>query len=243
MPEEPPVRVLIADDQAMVREGFAVLLASQPGIEIAGTAADGVEALAKVAELCPDVVLMDVRMPEMDGLEATARIVASTPDTKVLILTTYDLDEYVYQALCAGASGFLLKDASARQLAEGVRVVAAGDSLLSPSSTRRLITEFTRLAGTGAGGGTGAGNGGSAHAGPLPPARTGIPGLTERETAVLALIAQGLSNTEIGDHLFVTESTVKTHVSKVLVKLGLRDRTQAAIYAYEHGVVVIGGRD
>ncbi|MCX4967785.1 response regulator transcription factor [Streptomyces sp. NBC_00654] len=245
MPEQPPVRVLIADDQEMVREGFAVLLASQPGIEIAGTAADGVEALVKVAELRPDVVLMDVRMPEMDGLEATARIVASTPDTKVLILTTYDLDEYVYQALCAGASGFLLKDASARQLAEGVRVVAAGDSLLSPSSTRRLITEFTRLAGTGTGAGTGAGagDGARAHAGPLPPARTGIPELTERETAVLALIAQGLSNTEIGDHLFVTESTVKTHVSKVLVKLGLRDRTQAAIYAYEHGVVVIGGRD
>ncbi|MEE1740538.1 response regulator transcription factor [Streptomyces sp. BE147] len=241
MAEPSPVRVLIADDQEMVREGFAVLLASQPGIEIAGTAADGVEALARVAELRPDVVLMDVRMPEMDGLEATAQIVASTSDTKVLILTTYDLDEYVYQALCAGASGFLLKDASARQLAEGVRVVAAGDSLLSPSSTRRLITEFTRLAGTGAGGGIGAGNGGGA--GPLPPARSGIPELTERETAVLALIAQGLSNTEIGDHLFVTESTVKTHVSKVLVKLGLRDRTQAAIYAYEHGVVVIGGRD
>ncbi|MER5987398.1 response regulator transcription factor [Streptomyces sp. NPDC001787] len=241
MAEPSPVRVLIADDQEMVREGFAVLLASQPGIEIAGTAADGVEALARVAELRPDVVLMDVRMPEMDGLEATAQIVASTSDTKVLILTTYDLDEYVYQALCAGASGFLLKDASARQLAEGVRVVAAGDSLLSPSSTRRLITEFTRLAGTGAGGGIGTGNGGGA--GPLPPARSGIPELTERETAVLALIAQGLSNTEIGDHLFVTESTVKTHVSKVLVKLGLRDRTQAAIYAYEHGVVVIGGRD
>ncbi|MFD9424384.1 MULTISPECIES: response regulator transcription factor [unclassified Streptomyces] len=239
MPEQPPVRVLIADDQAMVREGFAVLLASQPGIEIAGTAADGLEALVKVAELRPDVVLMDVRMPEMDGLEATAQIVASTPDTKVLILTTYDLDEYVYQALCAGASGFLLKDASARQLAEGVRIVAAGESLLAPSATRRLITEFTRLAGTGAV----AGNDSGPHRGPRPPARTSLPELTERETGVLALIAQGLSNTEIGSHLFVTESTVKTHVSKVLVKLGLRDRTQAAIYAYENGVVVIGGTD
>ncbi|MFC9862623.1 MULTISPECIES: response regulator [unclassified Streptomyces] len=239
MSEQPPVRVLIADDQAMVREGFAVLLASQPGIEIAGTAADGLEALAKVAELRPDVVLMDVRMPEMDGLEATAQIVASTPDTKVLILTTYDLDEYVYQALCAGASGFLLKDASARQLAEGVRIVAAGESLLAPSATRRLITEFTRLAGTEAA----TGNDSGPHHGPRPPARTSLPELTERETGVLALIAQGLSNTEIGSHLFVTESTVKTHVSKVLVKLGLRDRTQAAIYAYENGVVVIGGRD
>ncbi|MCX4679040.1 response regulator transcription factor [Streptomyces sp. NBC_01433] len=243
MPEQQPVRVLIADDQAMVREGFAVLLASQPGIEIAGTAADGLEALVKVAELRPDVVLMDVRMPEMDGLEATAQIVASTPDTKVLILTTYDLDEYVYQALCAGASGFLLKDASARQLAEGVRIVAAGESLLAPSATRRLITEFTRLAGTEAATGTGNGNDSGPHRGPRPPARTSLPELTERETGVLALIAQGLSNTEIGSHLFVTESTVKTHVSKVLVKLGLRDRTQAAIYAYENGVVVIGGTD
>ncbi|MFJ1580247.1 response regulator [Streptomyces sp. NPDC088147] len=228
MSERPAVRVLVVDDQIIVREGFSVVLAAQPGIEIVGAAADGREALVKVDELRPDVVLMDVRMPEMDGLEATCEITARTPDTKVLILTTYDLDEYVYQALCAGASGFLLKDASARQLAEGIRVVAAGDSLLAPSATRRLITEFTRLHGTAAGTGTG----------PRPPARTGIAGLTERETEVLALIAQGLSNGEIAGHLFVTESTVKTHVSKMLVKLGLRDRTQAAIFAYENGVVV-----
>ncbi|MFF4452162.1 response regulator [Streptomyces goshikiensis] len=232
MPEQPaPVRVLIVDDQTMVREGFAFLLHAQPGIEVVGTAADGCEALDRVEELRPDVVLMDVRMPEMDGLEATAEIVARTPDTRVLILTTYDLDEYVYQALCAGASGFLLKDASARQLAEGIRVVASGESLLAPSATRRLITEFTRLAvrETEA----------AAGSGPRPAAMASLPGLTERETDVLALIAQGYSNTEISSHLFVTESTVKSHVSKVLVKLGLRDRTQAAIYAYETGVVVV----
>ncbi|MFF7705642.1 response regulator [Streptomyces lydicus] len=229
MNERSPVRVLIVDDQVMVREGFAVVLGAQPGIEIVGTAANGLEALDKVDEFRPDVVLMDVRMPEMDGLEATAEIVARTEDTKVLILTTYDLDEYVYQALRAGANGFLLKDASARQLAEGVRVVAAGDSLLAPSAMRRLITEFTRLTTT-------AGK----DTAPRPPARTDIADLTGRELEVLALIAQGLSNTEIAGHLFVSESTVKTHVSKVLVKLGLRDRTQAAIFAYETGVVVAG---
>lgn len=214
------IRVLIADDQAMVREGFSVLLGAMPDIVVAGEARDGREAVAQVAELRPDVVLMDVRMPEMNGLEATREIVAAGTDARVLVLTTYDLDEYVYQALRSGASGFLLKDASVGQLAEGVRLVASGEAMLAPTVTRRLITEFSRLSGT-----------------PRPPAQERVADLTERETEVLVLIAQGLSNGEIAEHLFVAESTVKTHVGRVLVKLGLRDRTQAAVFAYEHHLV------
>ncbi|WP_369378010.1 response regulator [Streptomyces sp. cg36] len=211
------IRVLVVDDQMMVREGFSVLLNAQQDIEVVGEAVDGHDAVAKVRALEPDVVLMDIRMPGMNGLEATREIVAADTSAKVLVLTTFDLDEYVYQALRAGASGFLLKDASARQLAEGVRVVASGESLLAPSVTRRLITEFARVT----------------------QVRRGVVGshqveeLTERETEVLVLIAQGLSNAEIADRLVVAESTIKTHVSRVLVKLGLRDRTQAAVYAYE----------
>jgi DNA-binding NarL/FixJ family response regulator len=215
------IRVVIADDQAMVRQGFTVLLNAEPGIEVIGQAVDGREAVAKVAELDPDVVLMDIRMPELGGIEATRRITRAPGATvKVLVLTTFDLDEYVYEALRAGASGFLLKDASAGQLAEAVRVVAAGDALLSPNITKRLITEFSRTAGA-----------------PRTPLKERVGNLTERETEVLNLIAQGLSNAEIAARLVVAEQTVKTHVSRILVKLGLRDRTQAAVFAYETGLI------
>ncbi|MER7645096.1 MULTISPECIES: response regulator transcription factor [unclassified Streptomyces] len=218
------IRVLIADDQQMVRQGFTVLLNAQPGIEVVGQAVDGLDAVAKVAELAPDVVLMDIRMPELGGIEATRRITVATPQIKVLVLTTFDLDEYVYEALRSGASGFLLKDASADQLAEAVRVVAAGDALLAPGVTRRLIAEFSRLNDT-----------------PRSPLMSRVGDLTERETEVLSLIAQGLSNAEIAEHLVVAEQTVKTHVGRILVKLGLRDRTQAAVFAYESGLVRPGG--
>ncbi|MBJ6639614.1 response regulator transcription factor [Streptomyces sp. DHE7-1] len=214
------IRVLIADDQQMVRQGFTVLLDTKPGIQVVGQAVHGLDAIAKVRELAPDVVLMDIRMPELGGIEATRRITTDHPDIRVLVLTTFDLDEYVYQALRAGASGFLLKDASAEQLAEAVRVVAAGDALLAPGITRRLIAEFSRLDGT-----------------PRPPLMRRVGDLTERETEVLTLIAQGLSNAEIAGRLVVAEQTVKTHVGRILVKLGLRDRTQAAVFAYESGLV------
>ncbi|HET6635302.1 MAG TPA: response regulator transcription factor [Streptomyces sp.] len=217
------IRVLIVDDQEMVREGFSVLLGAIPDIEVVGEAQDGREAVEKVAALRPDVVLMDIRMPGTNGLDATREIVAADADAKVLILTTFDLDEYVYQALRTGASGFLLKDASVGQLAEGVRVVAAGEALLAPTVTRRLISQFSRL-----------GN-------PSPPARERVGELTERETEVLTLVAHGMSNVEIAAQLVVAESTVKTHVSRVLVKLGLRDRTQAAVFAYEARLVTPGG--
>ncbi|MFG3099692.1 response regulator [Streptomyces sp. NPDC048182] len=214
------IRVLIADDQQMVRQGFTVLLDTQADIEVIGQAVDGLDAVAKVAELAPDVVLMDIRMPELGGIEATRRITEAHDGIRVLVLTTFDLDEYVYEALRAGASGFLLKDASADQLAEAVRVVAAGDALLAPGITRRLITEFARLDDR-----------------PRAPLKSRVRELTERETEVLALIAQGLTNAEIAKRLFVAEQTVKTHVGRILVKLGLRDRTQAAVFAYESGVV------
>ncbi|UUU41247.1 response regulator [Streptomyces sp. NBC_00162] len=215
-----PIKVMIADDQMMVRQGFTVLLNAQPDIEVVGQAVDGADAVAKVGELGPDVVLMDIRMPGMGGIEATSVITGAADATvKVLVLTTFDLDEYVYEALRAGASGFLLKDASADQLAEAVRVVAAGEALLSPNITKRLITEFSRLGA------------------PRAPSRARIDELTERETEVLSLVAQGLSNAEIAAHLTVAEQTVKTHVGRILVKLGLRDRTQAAVFAYETGLV------
>ncbi|MFJ4486772.1 response regulator [Streptomyces longwoodensis] len=214
------IRVLIADDQQMVRQGFTVLLNAYPDIDVIGQAVHGLDAVEQVAALLPDVVLMDIRMPELGGIEATRRIKAATPDIKVLVLTTFDLDEHVYDALGAGASGFLLKDASADQLAEAVRVIAAGDALLAPGITRKLITEFSRLNGT-----------------PRPPLKERVGDLTERETEVLTLIAQGLSNAEIARHLVVAEQTVKTHVGRILVKLGLRDRTQAAVFAYESGLV------
>jgi DNA-binding NarL/FixJ family response regulator len=222
------IRVLVADDQAMVREGFSVLLGAQPDIQVVGEAADGRDAVDKAAKLRPDVVLMDVRMPVLNGLEAT-RLILGDPDrppaadapagTKVLVVTTFDLDEYVYEALRAGASGFILKDASAQALTEAVRVVAAGDALLSPSVTRQLLAEFARS---------------GAHSAP---SRKRVEQLTDRETEVLTLVARGLSNAEIAEGLVVAEQTVKTHVSRILTKLGLRDRTQAAIFAYETGLV------
>ncbi|GAA4228707.1 DNA-binding NarL/FixJ family response regulator [Streptosporangium album] len=216
------IRVLIADDQGMVRTGFTVFLGAQPDIEVVGEAADGREAVTRAAELRPDVVLMDVRMPVMDGLAATREIQASGDfPPKILILTTFDLDDYVYEALRAGASGFLLKDASAQQLAEAVRVVASGEALLAPSVTRRLITEFARV-------------------GPRRP-RGRLDDITERETEVLTLIAQGRSNQEIAEELVLSEQTVKTHVGRILAKLNLRDRAQAIVHAYETGLVRPGG--
>ncbi|MER6951080.1 response regulator transcription factor [Nonomuraea sp. NPDC005983] len=215
------IRVLIADDQGMVRTGFTVFLSAQPDIEVVGEAADGLEAVQRAAALKPDVVLMDVRMPVMNGLEATRRLLSSDAASapKVLILTTFDLDDYVYEALRAGASGFLLKDASAAQLADAVRVVAAGEALIAPAITKRLIHEFARLGG------------------PRGPAPKRPAELTEREAEVLTLVAQALSNQEIAQKLVVAEQTVKTHVGRVLMKLGLRDRAQAIVFAYETGLV------
>ncbi|MER7518421.1 response regulator transcription factor [Streptomyces sp. NPDC126499] len=221
------IRVLIADDQSMVRQGFTVLLNAEPGIRVVGQAVDGAEAIAQAAELRPDVVLMDIRMPGTGGIEAT-RVLTSPADStvRVLVLTTFDLDEYVYEALRAGAAGFLLKDASAEELAQAVRIVARGDALLAPNVTKRLIAEFSRLS----------------PVTPRPPLRDRVGGLTERETEVLTLIAHGLSNAEIASRLVVAEQTVKTYVGRILAKLSLRDRTQAAVHAYETGLVRPGGR-
>ncbi|GAA2668790.1 response regulator [Actinoplanes palleronii] len=213
------IKVLIADDQTMVRQGFGALLAAQPDLLVVGDAADGAAAVAKARDLNPDVVLMDVRMPVMDGLEATRRL-AGGP--KVLILTTFDLDDYVYEALRAGASGFLLKDAPAADLVQAVRVVAAGEALLAPSVTRRLIAEF------------------AARPQSARPRPVALNALTPRETEVLRLIARGRSNQEIAADLVVAEQTVKTHVGRILTKLGLRDRAQAVVFAYETGLVAAG---
>jgi DNA-binding NarL/FixJ family response regulator len=214
------IRVAVVDDQQVVRSGFAALLKTQPDFEVVGVAGDGIEAVDLCRERRPDVILMDVRMPQMDGIEATRRIVEHVGGaTRVLVLTTFDLDEYVYDALGAGASGFLLKDTTAEALFEAVRVIAAGDALLSPQVTRRLIGEFARLR-------------------PNVPARpNALRNLTPRETEVLRRIAEGLSNAEIAERLVVAEETVKTHVSRVLMKLHLRDRAQAVVVAYESGLV------
>jgi DNA-binding NarL/FixJ family response regulator len=217
------VRIVVADDHEVVRSGFAALLGTQPDFAVVGTASDGVAAVRVSGEVKPDVVLMDVRMPGMDGIEATRQLSARADDRpRVLILTTFDLDEYVFDALRAGASGFLLKDVTAERLFDAVRVVAAGEALLAPAVTRRLIIEFTRLR-------------------PVERASSkaaGLASLTPRETEVLKLVAEGLSNPEIAARLVVTEETVKTHVSRMLSKLGLRDRTQAVVTAYETGLVV-----
>jgi DNA-binding NarL/FixJ family response regulator len=217
------IRVLIADDQALVRGGFRMILEMQPDIEVVGEAGDGREALDQARLKKPDVVLMDVRMPGMDGIEATRRLRSSDVDSRVLMLTTFDLDEYVYEAMKAGASGFLLKNAPPAQLADAVRTVAAGDALLSPGITRRLIEHYVAQPRVGVDG----------HA--------ELEQLTERERQVLELIAAGLSNAEIAARLIVSEATVRTHVNRVLSKLSLRDRTQAAVLAYETGLVRPGG--
>ncbi|HEV2377433.1 MAG TPA: response regulator transcription factor [Streptosporangiaceae bacterium] len=221
---EVTTRCLIADDQAMVREGFAAVLNAQPGVLVVGQAADGSEAVRQAQQVQPDVILMDVRMPVMDGLEATRQILSAADPARprVLVLTTFDLDDYVYAALRAGASGFLLKDATAAELVHAVRVVAAGDALLSPSVTRRLIADFAR------------------QARQDPPFSRALGTLTPRETEVLRLIAHGLSNTEISETLVIAEQTTKTHVGRILAKLDLRDRAQAVVLAYETGLVTPG---
>ena len=218
-----PVRVVVVDDQALVRGAFRVLVDSAPDLEVVGEGENGAEAVALVRELEPDVVLMDIRMPVMDGLEATGAIAGLGVSTRVLVLTTFDLDEYVFGALRAGASGFLLKDTPPVQLLDGIRVIAGGESLLGPSVTRQLIEEFVRREPARAAGRPGT------------PATLGA--LTERETEVLVLVARGLSNQEIGAELFVTPATAKTHVGRLLMKLGARDRTQLVVLAYETGLV------
>ena len=223
------IRIVVADDHEVVRAGFAALLDTQPDFSVLGTAADGADAVSACRSLRPDVVLMDIRMPGTDGITATQQLTAAENPPKVLILTTFDLDEYVFDALRAGASGFLLKDVTAERLFEAVRVVAAGEALLAPAVTRRLISEFARLRPQAAAGGP--------AAAVRPQALTA---LTPRETEVLRLVAEGLWNTEIAARLVVTEETVKTHVSRILAKLGLRDRTQAVVVAYESGLVVPG---
>jgi len=224
------IRIVVADDHQVVRTGFATLLDTQPDFEVVGTAVDGGEAVRICRELRPDVVLMDVRMPGTDGIEATRQLAEPGEDggPRILILTTFDLDDYVYDALCAGASGFLLKDVTAERLFDAVRVIAAGEALLAPAVTRRLISEFSRIR--------------PRQATP-PTAMAALRELTPRETEVLRLIAEGLSNPEIAARLVVTEETVKTHVSRVLGKLGLRDRTQAVVTAYESGLVVPRSRE
>ncbi|MDQ3567688.1 MAG: response regulator transcription factor [Actinomycetota bacterium] len=216
------VRVVIADDQELVRTGFRAILGSEPDIEVVGEASDGREAVEYARQLRPDVVLMDIRMPRMDGLEATRRIVTG-PDSKprVLILTTFDLDEYVYEALRSGASGFMLKDNPADQLITAVHVIARGEALIAPSVTRRLISEFARRVSR-------------------TPKPDQLRSLTVRESEVLKLVARGLSNAEIAEELYVAETTVRTHVGRILTKLGLRDRVQAVVLAYETGLVQSG---
>jgi DNA-binding NarL/FixJ family response regulator len=215
------IGIVVADDHEVVRAGFAAMLDTQPDFTVLGTAADGAEAVRTCQEWCPDVVLMDIRMPGMDGIEATRLLTSAGSGPRVLVLTTFDLDEYVYDALRAGASGFLLKDVTAERLFDAVRVIAEGEALLAPVITKRLIGEFARQR-------------------PRPSDTKKLAALTPRETEVLRLIAGGLSNPEIANRLVVTEETVKTHVSRVLSKLGLRDRTQAVVAAYESRLVVPG---
>jgi DNA-binding NarL/FixJ family response regulator len=215
------IRVLVADDQSMVRAGFRMLLSGEPDIEVVAEASNGLEAVEKAARYQPTVVLMDIRMPELDGLEATRRILAADPGARVLILTTFDLDEYVYEALRIGASGFVLKDEPPEQLLAAIRVVAGGEALLSPAVTKRVIHRFTRIPQA------------------TPPKE--LAELTERELDVFGLIARGLSNAEIGAELFISDATVKTHITHILQKLNLRDRVQAVVLAYQSGLADADG--
>jgi DNA-binding NarL/FixJ family response regulator len=225
---EPPLRVVLADDQTLVRSGFRMILRSG-GIEVVAEATDGFEAVDAVRRTRPDVVLMDVRMPEMDGLEATRRILAGTlGEPRVIILTTFDLDQYVYAALSAGASGFLLKDVTPEQLISAVLTIRSGDALLAPAVTRRLVERFTQQ---------------DSHDGHTTAIHRDLASLTPREREVLGLVARGLSNVEVADRLHLAETTVKTHVSRVLAKLQLRDRVQAVIAAYETGLVSVGRQE
>jgi DNA-binding NarL/FixJ family response regulator len=210
------IRVLVADDQSMVRAGFRMLLSREEDIEVVAEAANGLEAVEKAARLRPTVVLMDIRMPELDGLEATRRILATDNAARILILTTFDLDEYVYEALRAGASGFVLKDDPAEQLLSAIRIVAGGEALLSPAITKRVISQFARI--------------------PQRAPQKELEDLTERELEVLRLIARGLSNAEIGQELYISDTTVKTHITHIFQKLDLRDRVQAVVLAYESGL-------
>jgi DNA-binding NarL/FixJ family response regulator len=211
------IRVLVADDQSMVRAGFRMLLAGEADIEVVAEAGNGLEAIDKAERFRPTIVLMDIRMPELDGLEATRRILAADPAARILVLTTFDLDEYIYEALKAGASGFVLKDDPPEQLIAAIHTVAGGDALLSPAVTKRVIEQFSRI--------------------PRPTRPSGLDELTERERDILTLIAQGLSNSEIGERLHISETTVKTHVTHVLQKLNLRDRVQAVVLAYQSGLI------
>ena len=220
----PRIRVLITDDQPMVRAGLRMILELEPDIEIVGEAADGNEAITLAGDTEPDVILMDVRMPDLDGLEATRRIVGSREDgPRVLILTTFDLDVYVYEALASGASGFVLKDIEPEKLVDAIRVIANGEALLSPTVTKKLIEEFVRR-----------------PPDVVRPSPRELEQLTAREAEIMALVARGLSNAEIAAQAFVSEPTVKTHVARILMKLGLRDRVQVVVYAYEHGLAKPG---
>jgi DNA-binding NarL/FixJ family response regulator len=218
------IRLLIVDDQELIRTGLRLFLETQDELEVVGEAGDGAEAIERARELRPHVILMDIRMPNVDGVEATARLTAAAiePSPRVLMLTTFDLDEYVFGALRAGAAGFLLKDAPRERLLEAIRVVHGGDALLSPSITRRLIEDF------------------ATRTDPLEPPAVVLEQLTAREREVLVLVARGLSNGEIAERLVVTEATVKSHVGRILMKLALRDRVQAVVFAYEHGIVAAG---
>jgi DNA-binding NarL/FixJ family response regulator len=217
------IRLLVVDDEALVRSGFRLILQSEPGFQVVGEAVDGAAAIEEALRLRPDVVLMDVRMPRMDGVEATRRLTEAT-DVKVLILTTFDLDAYLFDAVRAGASGFLLKDVPPDDLADAIRAVARGDALIEPRMTRRLLDEFARQ-----------------PAGAGPRGAAGLDTLTQREMEVLRAVARGLSNAEIAEELYISETTVKTHVAHILTKLALRDRIQAVVLAYESGLVSAGG--
>ena len=228
------IRVLLVDDQPLLLQGFAMILSTEDDIQVVGQVTDGAQAVAAVPEVRPDVVLMDVQMPVLDGIEATRQIVSSSSDALVVILTTFDRDDYLFDALSAGASGFLLKNADADDLVEAIRTVAQGHALLAPEVTRRVIAA---MAADGSGRATGAGAGAAGDAGAAQPATDPLPQLTSREREVLMLVAQGLSNAEIAKQVFVSEATIKTHVSNVLAKLGVRDRVQAVGSAYESGLV------